>query len=392
MDIRTATPDDLDALGALTGQAYNKSPAVVVEGLRRVDLGELHLAVDGHEIVAVVRAAPVGQFFGGAAVGTADIRNVVVAAHARSRGLLKALLHDVLEVSRSAGVPLSTLTPSAVTAYRRAGYENAGTLVGYRVPVDQVPARRDDGVEPWGDDDLDEVMACYRRFASAHNGPLDRTPAWWHQHVLDPPGGATQYRYLVRRGGQVTGYVIYSQTPADGDIPYYYRLDCRDLVWTDEESLRSLLGFVAGNRALATELRWMGPAQEPIALLFDEHVVTRTMSRPWMLRLLDPAAALEARGYPMGVAGQVRLTVTDPYLEPGARSLAIEFEDGKAHVSPAEAASARTHVGTLASLFSGWLAPSQAVALGRLTGASDQDMAVLTAAFAGPEPWAMDLV
>jgi len=388
MEIRSPRDHEFAHLAAMTSQAYNTTSRE--QSLREALDGEILLRASDDDVAAIVRTCVVGQFFGGRSVSTADVRNVVVAAHHRSRGHLRHLLRESLLRRRSEGLALSTLTPSTVPAYRRFGYEYAGTMIRYRAPVSAAVAHHGDTVQEWGRDQLAEVADCYRRFAQRNNGLLDRSAAWWDEFVLSDQG---QHRYLLRRDGAVTGYLVYTQERAPGDLPYYYRLQCNDLVWTDEESARSLLGFIAGNRALATEFEWYGPQEEPLTLFFDEDQARRQLSRTWMIRLLDPEKAFQERGWPGGLTGRIAFDVEDDYLEVPRHTFTVEWSDGEAIVKTTDGRGAPlVDLGTLGSIYAGWLRASDAAALGRMPGFAADDLDLLDAAFAGQPAWAMDVV
>ena len=74
-----------------------------------------------------------------------------------------------------------------MAVYRRRGFEVAGARVLYRSPLWALPTRSSLAVEPWGADDLDAVARCYRRFALASNGLMDRSAEWWEHAVLVAP-------------------------------------------------------------------------------------------------------------------------------------------------------------------------------------------------------------
>jgi predicted acetyltransferase len=106
-----------------------------------------------------------------------------------------------------------------------------------------------------------------------------------------------------------------------------------------------------------------------------------------MLRLLDVPAALSGRGYPP-VSREFVLSVEDGLFPENRGPWKVTVSDGVASVEPVSDRGAGTiSIGTLSSLYSGFLSAWDAAALGLL----DREMApVLASAFGGPAPWMHD--
>jgi predicted acetyltransferase len=111
-----------------------------------------------------------------------------------------------------------------------------------------------------------------------------------------------------------------------------------------------------------------------------------------MLRLLDAPLALAARGYSTALATTVDLSVTDPVLPENEGAYRLRVADGEGTVEPIAAARLRLDAGALASLYTGWSSAHSLAALGRLTGATDAELARLDLLFAGPKPWMAEII
>lgn len=391
VEVRPMRDEDRERIVALHRQAFNL-PAGDLDRLSAIPLDDIRVVTEGGPPVASLRLIRVGHFCGGRSVSSADVSAVQVAPESRSKGYGGLLMREVLGELRDEGVPFSTLYPSVPAPYRRAGYEMAGAYTRYRAPVATLPRHRYHDVEPWDDSALDEVVECYRHFAAASEGPLDRPRSWWPERILRvaPPHSQPVYRYLVRREGRVTGYMVFTQERADHPIPYFYSLGCRDLVWLDAGAARSLLGLAASHRALATDLTWTGPVEDPLALFLDEQDLSAQWSMLWMARLIHVRKALEARGYPSSLQAAVEFSLEDPVLEANTGSYRLEVEDGHGRVEKIERASTKMDVGALSALYTGWLPPRDAQRSGRLVEAGEREVAALEAIFAGPKPWMAD--
>jgi predicted acetyltransferase len=141
---------------------------------------------------------------------------------------------------------------------------------------------------------------------------------------------------------------------------------------------------------------WSGPDPDPAAIFALEDRFARLVDRwHWMLRLVDLPAALQARPWPSGVAGQVAFRVEDPACPWNTGTWRLELESGRGRVEPvpgpgpgeSEAATPVADVRGLASLFTGFATPDDLVRAGLLTGFDPEAVELLRAAFASPRPW-----
>lgn len=387
IDVRPARESDLEPIAALIMEAFRMTadPAAWLRGGG-------YVLTEGSHVRACLYTRRTGQFFGGRAVPCVPVTSVAVEPLAHGRGLSQILLRAVLTTLRAAGAAVSVLYPSVATAYRRVGYAFAGRYTRYRVPVQRAPTDRAAiaRVEAWDDARSAMVAASYRRAAEATNGLLDRSDAWWTAARLardDRP----LFRFATHGAGEVTRVHVYQQTAVPGGANYAYTVDARSLIWHDADAARALLAAVALNRALATEFRWPGPPDDPLAAFFPEPAIAVEGTTRWMCRLLDVPAALMARGYPPGIAAAVEIAVDDPTLPENAGAIRFEVREGQATVQPIARARARIDVGALAALYTGQLAARDAARIGRLTDASDAAIAAIEAIFAGPKPWLADI-
>jgi predicted acetyltransferase len=381
---------DREEVARIVAQAFNLRADRVLTNFETVQESEIWVAASPRGIAAMIRCVPIGQFFGGVSVPMALTRTVAVSADARSQGLLRPLIATALETRRTQGYAISVLTPSSVRAYQRAGYECAGIWAEHEAPVTSAPPG---GLplEPLEESNLDAIRLCYQRFAAMHNGILDRDENWWKATVLSRVRAGKPFMYGLVTRGQVRSYLIYTQD-ADKEKDFHYHLHLRDLVWTDLESLRSLLGFVAGNRALAVTFRWSGPPQDPILPMLGCDDVRPASATTWMARSVDPGLALERRAYPAGTEAEIELSIDDQLLPAASCSLKLTVSNGRGAVQRIERAAVKLDPGTFAAIYTGWLAPGVAYRLGRLPGITEKSLTAMAQIFAGPIPWSLELL
>ena len=387
IEIRPLREDEREQIYALQSQAFN----VPVNRMREMPAWPADVArgavADG-ELVAMLRTHQIGHYFGGRAVPGLGIGGVSVAAHARGKRVAETMMLETLREFRATH-PISMLYPATVPLYRRCGYEYAGYRIQYRAPLDALPrASGGPAVVPWTPDELDGIEACYRAWASTTAGAVDRPAGWWRDRVLHASKDQTLYRYCVREEGAVTGYVIYNQEKS-GSAAWSFDLECRDLVWLTPAAGTALLAFAGRHRSTGDNLLWAGGATDALANLLPEQDLEHHFSFRQMLRLVDVAAAFEARGFPPPLEAAVELQVADPAFGWNDAGWRIEVSGGTAKVAQAPGARARVDVGTLGALFAGMLSARDARRLGKLE-ADDDDVATLDAMLAGPAPFVND--
>ncbi|HJU57152.1 MAG TPA: GNAT family N-acetyltransferase [Actinomycetota bacterium] len=387
-------PDDehRDEIVRLMAVAFNMSSRLD-ERAAWLPIQNMRCVSDGDRIVAAAGARDFRQWFGRRELEMSGIWGVVTSPEHRGGGLATRAVTTLLEEARERGQPLSALYPATQRPYRGMGYEQAGTMTRHEVALDDLPHGPSGAlpVEEFSlERDLDGVRTCYRASVSGHHGPIDcDDPDWWHEKILGRWFSDDVQRAVVARGPSgIEGYASFTYGPAKGAIDFNFSIQCRHLVATSVEGYASLFSYMRGFRGLGISLRFTGPPAHPLGLLVEEQRVAPVWTYRWMLRLLDVPEALSGRGYPP-VSGQLVLAVEDG-LFPENRGPWLVEGDGSGSVSVSPARGSRVQpvtIGTLSSVYSGYLSPFDAVALGRLDAAHAPFLAQL---YGGPAPWMHD--
>jgi predicted acetyltransferase len=393
-EIRTPAEEHRDQVANVMRVSLNLDRGFLEHRAPKLPLERFRCAFEGERVVGVAADRRFRQRFGGRELEMCGIWGVGTLPERRGSGIATLAVGRLLHEARERGVPLSALYPATVRPYRGLGYELAGTYTEHRVAFDDLP--KGGGPLPVEEfdlaGDLDAVRACYRRATEMHNGPIDCDDAdWWPERIMGRRMPDELQRAVVARGaaGEIEGYASFVYEKHDGDLDVAFRLSCNHFVAASMEGYASLLAYLRGFRGLGQALVFPGPPADPLALLVEEQRVRPEWTFRWMLRLLDVPAALEGRGYPP-VNGDAVIAVEDGTFPENRGPWRISAEGGKVEVAPAEGATVRPMpIGTLSSIYSGFLSPHDAARLGLLDG-DDPAVPVLARLFSGPAPFMLD--
>lgn len=389
VEFRQATDDDVDAFGRMSRVAFNVSQDWVERLRDRFRSERAMVATAGGEVVATAQAFAIDQWFGGRPVPTAGIATVTTDPLYRGIGIGHEVMRRILERERDRGRPLATLYPAVVGFYRRMGFEFAGVQVTHRVPIGALPIGGDPGrLEQVGEDAVERLRSTYRRVAAAENGLTEGVDDdWWAVRILQM--WSDDVHGTVATGEEVPeAYAAYRL--ADGD-DWDIAVRCGHLMATTRDAAMALFAYFRGFKGLGKSLDWHGPPNDPlIGMVSGEFKRSQEVSTN-MSRLLDVAAALEARGYPP-VSGSASFAVRDELLPDNAGTYLLEAQDGRVRVAraPRDAPAAPAiDVGALSAMYTGYLPPAAAVRAGMVE-AGHPALPLFERLFAGPPPWTPD--
>ena len=327
IEVRTIDSDEVgDYLrAALRGFHVNRVSDVDIEQRRKqYEPGRYWVALDGAEIVATLRSAPLDTTMpGGDAVATAGVTNVTVAATHRRKGLMARLLTAELQSARERGEPVASLIAAEWPIYGRFGFGPAVDYTEYQLDASAEWTNPGQGTVEMVDPAtlLAHAPAVYERHRAVSVGEITRHLSWWeiitHVVELEPWKG---FQVLCRdEAGEVSGYAIYSI-----DEEWVHRKPKATL------KLNELVAATAGAEArlwrYLCEIDWVTTVEaetrrlrEPLHhWVVDGRALTLT-ERTEMVwaRPLDVPAALAGRQY--AASGSLVFEVDDPIKLAGGR-------------------------------------------------------------------------
>lgn len=343
---------------------------------------------DGDALVAVMRDRHDVSWFGGASVPTAGIAGVSVAPEHRGSGTLRPMMTHALRLAAGRGAAVSTLFPTAMGIYRGLGYEVVGGQDTIELDTGSLGrVRADDSIRLRRAtvDDFPVVQAIYTEWASRHNGPLTRGSELFGSAAQRFPDDFTGVTLACDSAhpSSVLGFCSWNRT---GGYTGQGRVEVADLIARTEPARRSLLALLGTFGAVAERVAIDTSGADPIHYLLPAGAPRLTHRAPYMFRVLDPAAALEARHWPVTLDGAVTLELDDQVLPDIAGRWSIGWSAGKARVQRISDDSVdplRLGPRGLALLYSGAQPPAELRSAGLLDGGSEADDELLTLAFGG---------
>ncbi len=385
---------DIDAFSDILTDSLNFPPRGQVDVLTRYDQADIRLVRSGERVAGGLVLIPTAQYFGGQRSPMIGIHAVAVGPEDRGTGVGRVLLEEaVRELAMPGGPPIACLYPATQPLYRSVGFEQAGSFTQYRVPIAALPVGPHVlAVERLPSDTavVAELLdPIYTRFARRQNGFVERSEWFWRRQV-DPLNGEPRAIYAVREQGTITGYATLRRHWQVSGL-MFQDVMCRELIAETPAAMRRLITLIADDRSLGQSLLINGPPSWVDGMLFAEQSAAVDRQLRWMLRILEVSAALEARGYPPGLATSVGFEIEDDLVEGNRGHVSLEVASGRGRVSRA-AADRRValDVRALAALFSGYL-PAEELARAGLAAGSEEALAAATAVFAGPAPWLAEI-
>jgi len=390
LDYGPVCDTELAALDALLAPALHFPTGSMRDWIARVGLDSFRVVRRDGAIIGGLATIKMAQWFGGQRVPMAGVSAVGVAPEMRGSGAGSLMLRRALTELHAEGMALSALYPATLPYYQRAGYERAGVRVTYELPLEAITVgERTLDLVPVEPAHYAELRRAYEQHARRAAGNLDR-PDWiWTQKL--EPSDKQPFRYMVRRDGQVEGYVVYTQGGRSDP------LNVLDVCVLTPEAGRRLLALFAGYRSMVEHVVWNGGPLDPLVYLLDEQLTAGARAKvkvvralDWMLRIVDVAAALGARGYPAGLSAELHLEVRDDLLAANNRRFVLDVADGRGQVRLGGQGRIQLGVRELAALYTGFMACAELSAIGAISGPAI-DMALADALFSGPRPWIADM-
>ena len=333
LETRFATAEDLPSIWDVFVRSFDFPPDRFQEWLLDPGPDRVLGTFDEHgRAVAGSRLVAFGQWYGGRRVPMAGYSPVAVTPEHRGRGLGRAVTAGQYADMRDRGEVAAGLFPSSVALYRSVGFELAGGYVERRIPsahLASISGGPDVVIRPGGPEDVAGARACYDRIAQPRHGHLDRPEEMWRRKV--PADLTGMHLYVVDDASTVpaiAGYAIYRHVKTRP--PYDYAVHLVELMADDPAISAALWRLVGSSGTQAPHVIVVGPPDDPVYLqlpIADPVAVQSEIS--WMVRLIDVAGAIAARGYRRSAAGPGRSADHGPGCSMECRALGTRSVRGR---------------------------------------------------------------
>jgi predicted acetyltransferase len=312
---------------------------------RRVD-GRFYVAADGATMLGGAADFAFRMSVPGGSVATAGVTGVGIIPTHRRQGLLTRLMDLELRTIKARGEPVAILWASEAAIYQRFGYglaarsgslELARSRAGYLSPgpgqgslrlVDQQEASR-------------LFPPIFERVHVRYPGAWARDEHWWAAYLDDPEsrrrGGGPKTYVVHERQGQPDGYAFYRVTTDWGASGPTSTLRVFEALGDDPSATRELWRYLCDVDLVETIVARGGAAEHPLLLLLaDPRALRLNVADGLWLRLVDVAAALEARRYL--AADRLRFELADAFRPDQAGTYLLETDGDRARASRTEGA------------------------------------------------------
>lgn len=300
IDIRIATPDDLEALVAVDFRNFGVTidDGDIDEVRDQLDLDRFLVATDGNRLVGAAGSYEMELTLpGNGRLPMSGVTWVSVSASHRRQGLAARLMAGLDELSTGFGEPLLGLTASEAGIYERFGYGSST-----QIRVTEIDRRRASIDRRWptepvdlviGQDHGPEMYELWDRFRRTQPGEVSRSEPLHRSFTLD----RKKPTFVALHPDGYAGYSI--EPDWDNGHPAH-RLTLNELVAVTPEAHRSLwqvllsVDLVGPIRSIRSV-----PLDDPLPHLLNDPRALRTVALNdglW-LKVTEPARCFEARTY-----------------------------------------------------------------------------------------------
>jgi predicted acetyltransferase len=312
--IRPVTAEELPGYLAQASGAFWSAPAPpgMLEAQAAAVAAYRNLgAFDGGELVGTAGTEPMALTVPGGSVAAVAIGRVSVLPTHRRRGIMTAMMRQLIDDARERGDPAAILFASEGAIYGRYGFGvatyEARTRIArhrgaFRKPVDVAGLR----LVPWADA-VGPMREISERVCASVPGAIRRGDPWWRYRVTGPPPHGIPWEAVLRPEGD--GFVAYERR-LEFTLPALEggSLHVNWLFAETPEAYAALWRFCLDVDLMSEVLAEWRPVDEPLRhLLADPRALETVVWDGLWLRLVDVEAGLAARSYPPGPPVRVRV-------------------------------------------------------------------------------------
>ena len=353
-----------------------------IENLRAV-----HESPNSGEMVACGGFYRMGQWFGGKCIPTAGITVIAVNVAHRGRGVCGRMLRRMLQELSDLNVPLASLHMSTQGPYRSVGFEQAGSRTRYEISIGELgPVQSDLPVARLENPSLELLNKIASDRAARSNGNLQRTDGMW-ERILCPYKKDSTITYLFGSESEPHGAVVLQKRGRDD----YQTLNANDVILNTAEAYQRFIHLLRDHRSMNSDFAWEGELNDPMLALSAEAEYKTLAQIRWMNRIIRFQDAIEQRGYPQHVSGQLHVDISDSLFPENAGRWVIHVRDGGANVERGGEGKLALSVRQLVPLYTSFMSATRLREIQWLSANDEAQVQLADQVFGGPDPWMTEM-
>jgi len=403
VEIRVCPPDRFGELLRAAEVAFSEdvsdTKVGLVEGV--ADKERFIAALDGDRIIGTAGVFTLRLQLPGGEAPMGGVTWITVMPSHRRQGVMSSMMRLMIDDCHRRGEPLAGLWAAEGAIYGRFGFGIATVYIGVQAEMGAVgmmsgaPREGSFRLLPVGEG-LDLVRPVYDAARRARPGFLARTPEWWNGILprpdKDAKGGEAKRLVVFETADGPEAYAIYKTKAQWNEQGPGGTVTVDEAIGSTATGTREIWRYLFGLDLMRTLKAGRLPEDHPVLLMAAEpRRLGLVMGDGLWLRILDVAAALEARTYGVGGHGRGRLALdlVDDYCPWNAGRWQLDVDDGRARVTrretPADVGLSATE---LASMLLGTFSATSLAAAGRVRELRPGGLATADELFATPtRPW-----
>jgi len=268
-------------------------------------------------------------------VQIAGIGLVTMSPSMRRRGIASGLMKKTVLESYKQGYPISMLFPFSHQFYKRVGYGLIGEKYVYSFsPLSLNQYDELLNVRLFEEKDLEAIKKVYNKSSKRTSFRICRNDKRW-QTLAE----SKDVNMVVYDNKGIKGYLIYKYEFTDNRIEQFLRV--YELIYSNDEAYRGLLGFLAAQREQVDSIIYHTTKDDPIHFALSNPRKTRSNARivssnavlevnaDYMLRIIDLKKALLARKNYNSKNISFSIKILDDIIEENNNPITITIKNGK---------------------------------------------------------------
>jgi predicted acetyltransferase len=347
-EVRILTPEDFEPLARVFGDAYPGLKIVSEED--RTRLAERALKLHQEEPTAQFHGLfRAGQLQGimclfdftmnflQSRIPAGGVGQIAVALLHKKEHVAKEMILHFLHHYRDRGTPLVALYPFRPDFYRQMGFGYGTKINQYRIKPSALPkGPSKNRVRYLTDQDRQELVACYQRFADRTHGMMDKS-----EREVTRLFSAPRHRIVgYEQDGKIQGYMVF--VFQEGESFIVNDIEIKEMIYENVQAITELLTFL---HSQADQIRLVivntqdeyfhflpsDPRNGSQRLIPDVYHETNTQGVGLMYRVVDTPRIFDLlceRDFG-GQTCTLELAVVDTFLPENHGSILLRFEGGR---------------------------------------------------------------